>query len=70
VPLVDIDDNPIVYITATPPLVCNILQPEDDLATPWPDNKAEFEMAIHIADNAKECHTYTFQVKIMYEEAL
>jgi hypothetical protein len=67
--LVDANSNPIINITITPELVCNELQPEDDPATPWPDNKAEFEMTIHITQNAQECHTYTFQVKIMYEEA-
>lgn len=67
--LVDADGNPIINITITPELICNKLEPEDNPATPWPDNKAEFEMAIHITQNAEECPTYTFQVEIMYEEA-
>ena len=58
--LVDADGNPIITIVITPPLVCNELQP---------DNKAEFELSIHITQNAQECQTYSFQVKIMYEEA-
>ena len=67
--IVDAGGNPIINITTTPPLVCNTLQPEDDPNTPQLENKAEFEIAIHVTDNAQECHTYTFQVEIMYEEA-
>lgn len=65
--LVDAVGKPIVTIAITPPLVSNVLEPEDNSTTPWLDNKAEFEMTIHITQNAEECHVYTFQVKIMYE---
>ncbi|MDH5733186.1 MAG: hypothetical protein OEY88_05310 [Candidatus Bathyarchaeota archaeon] len=58
--LVNADGNPVIEITTTPTLVCNTLDPEQ---------KAKFEMSIHITDYAQECHTYTFQVQIMYEEA-
>ena len=58
--LVDANSNPIIKITTTPELVCNNLSSEE---------KLEFEMAIHVTQNAEECHTYTFQVQIMYEEA-
>lgn len=57
--LVDADGKPIINITMAPELVGNQRMPD----------KAEFEMAIHITENAEECHIYTFQVKIMYEEA-
>jgi len=63
--LVAADNNPIMYITTMPSLVCTTLQD----ATFQPENKAEFEMVIHITQNAEECHTYTFQVQIMYKEA-
>ena len=67
--LLDADGDPITIMTITPDLVCNYLERDDNPATPWFDNKAEFEMAIHITDNAEECHVYTFQVKITYEVA-
>ena len=66
--LVDANNNPIIKITTTPTLVCTTLQPEDNPDTPQLENKAEFEMAIHITDYARECHIYNFQVEIMYEE--
>jgi len=58
--LVDADDKPVIDITITPDLVCNNLSSE---AKMW------FELVIHITQNAEECHQYTLQVKIMYEEA-
>jgi hypothetical protein len=67
--LVDANKKPIIKITTTPTLVCTTLQPEDDPNTQQLENKAEFEMAIHITDYAQECHTYAFQVQIKYEEA-
>ena len=65
--LVDATGKQVLRIVITPEVVCNRLEPEDDLATPWLDNKAEFEMAIHVTENAEESKQYTFQVEISYE---
>ena len=58
--LVDAEGKPIITIVITPEVVCNNLSSGEEL---------EFELAVHITENAEECHEYTFQVKIMYEEA-
>jgi len=56
---IDANGNPIFNITITPEVVCNNLSSGETL---------EFELTICITQNVEECHTYSFQVKIMYEQ--
>ena len=65
--LISATGNPIIGIAFNPELVSTTLQPNDDPATPGPDNKAEFEMSIRITQDAEEYRVYTFEVKINYE---
>jgi hypothetical protein len=58
--LVDADDKPVLNISIIPDLVCNNLLSGETL---------EAEIGIHITQNAKQSHTYHFQVEITYEEA-
>lgn len=67
--LVDANSKPLIYIVITPELVCNKLWPSDDPITPdiIEPVTLEAEIAVHITQNAEECRTYSFQVKIIYE---
>ena len=56
--LVDADGKPILNILVTPDLVCNNFLSGE---------KLEAEIAVHITQNAQECHVYYFQVEIAYE---
>ena len=56
--LVDADGKPILNILVTPDLVCNNFSSGE---------KLEAEIAVHITQNAQECHVYYFQVEIAYE---
>lgn len=66
--LVDAEGKPIFSIVITPALVCQKLWPWDDPTTPEIEPvQLQAEIHIHIAQNAKECNTYSFQVTITYE---
>ncbi|MDH5437280.1 MAG: hypothetical protein OEX76_00075 [Candidatus Bathyarchaeota archaeon] len=68
--LVDAGGKPILNITITPDLVCKYLWANDDPLTPDVEPvKLQAEIAVHITQNAQECQTYFFQVKITYEVA-
>ena len=68
--LVDDGGKPILNITITPDLVCKYLWAKDDPLTPVTEPvKLQAEIAVHITQNAQECQTYSFQVKITYEVA-